>query len=221
LRGEYGLVQVALWRGVALPGRPRAGHVGAVPALLGPRVDQDELLRAQGSVVARVVEHRGIWPRRDDRGVGGTGGAPAAEGEVDQGLELVLEHARTRAPHRLAVRLAGDRDRLADARELPRILVEPHLVQDLAGLADRRRSAASPRSPGLRPADEAEETPGERIVAQHGVVDVGCFLEEWRQHLLAVVEQMGRVGAVLLDRALGARTVADPELTLGIARADE
>ena len=119
------------------------------------------------------------------------------------------------------MRLAGDRDRMADARKLPRILVEPHLVQDLAGLADRRRPAAGPRPPSLRPADETEETPGERIVAQHGVVDVGCFLEQWRQHLLEVVERMRRVCAVLLDRALGARTVADPELTLGIARADE
>src|SRR5207249_7657806 len=83
------------------------------------------------------------------------------------------------------------------------------------------RSAAGPRPPSLRPADDAEEPPGERIVAQHGVVDVGGLLEEWRQHLLEVVERVRRVGAVLLDRALGARTVADPELTLGIARADE
>ena len=55
LRGEHGLVQVALRSGVALPGRPGAGHVGAVAGLLGSGVDQDELLGAERSIVARVV----------------------------------------------------------------------------------------------------------------------------------------------------------------------
>src|SRR5207245_365502 len=64
------------------------------------------------------------------------GRAAPAEGEVDERLDLVLVHAGARAAHRLAVRVARDRDRLAHARELGGLLAEPHLVQEGPRVAD-------------------------------------------------------------------------------------
>ena len=94
-------------------------------------------------------------------------------------------------------------------------------MQDVGGISDRGRSGARARARRLRAADRSEQARGERILSRDAVVHVRRLLEEARQHLLELVERKGRVGAVLLHRALDADARADPDRALGVVRPDE
>src|SRR6059036_2378491 len=86
-----------------------------------------------------------------------------------------------RAAHRLAVRVARDRDRLAHVRELGGLLAEPHLVQEVARLADGGGPVAGARLHLLRAADEGHEPLRERVVPPDRVPGLRRLLEEARQ----------------------------------------
>src|SRR5205823_13846254 len=106
-------------------------------------------------------------------------------------------------------------------RELGGLLAEPHLVQEVARLADGGGPGAGARLHLLRAADEGHEPLRERVVPPDRVPDLRRLLEETRQLPLEILELESGVRPVALDGALDAGARAQPELALGAARADE
>jgi hypothetical protein len=111
--------------------------------VLAARVDEHEISAGDRAVVFDVVEDGRVVAGTDDRRVARTRAARAAEGVVDQGLDLVLEHAGAPELHRGEMRLAGDRARLAQRGQLLGTLVQPQLVQ-LDAEIDHRAGRALP-----------------------------------------------------------------------------
>ena len=89
----------------------------------------------------------------------GTRAAPirSCEKRPEQGLRLVLEHARRRASHHLAMALFGDFGRAAHQRELVRTLLQPELVQHARGIDDGARVTDAPARSAAKVVDRAQQ----------------------------------------------------------------
>ena len=183
------------------PDREGARDVGAVAVALGAGVDQQQLAGAQLPVVLDVVQDRGVGAGGDDRRIRRAGGAAAAEGVVDQRLDLVLAAAR-RAPR--ASRRRAPRRRSPIARrmrvELGRALEEAHLVQDRA----RRRAAPSAAcrvrgAAGLRLLrTSAARAARERLVAVRARSRAARARPRYfGSFCVELVDRVGHVGAVV------------------------
>src|SRR5690606_10222247 len=104
--------------------------------------------------VVRVVEHRGVGARGGDGRERGAAGAAPAEAGVERGLDLPLARAGANTWRGLAERIGGDTCGLPEQRDLVRVLEEPHVVQDRAGVDEGARPAALSLPAALR-ADQA------------------------------------------------------------------
>ena len=191
------------------------------PACSLPASIEQQLVGTDRPVVGRVVQDRGVGAAGDDGRVSRRRRAAAAEDAVDQRLDLVLVHARPCRAHRFPVCLGGDRDGLAQARDLGRVLAQPELVQDLAGIAHDGGTGARPRPLRVRTTHGGPETTRPGVVAAEGQEDLRGLAEPARQLLLQRVERMRDVRAVRLDRPFDAGTRSDPEGLLGVAWPDE
>ncbi len=112
--------------------------------------------------------------------------------------------------------------RLAQRRQLARLLAQAHLVDDLPGVLDAQgRVHTGPRS-----GPEVSQQPGDarvelRVRAAHPVEERARAAQHARQLLVELGDLEGVIGAEVLHRALGAGAAACPDLALLVARADE
>ena len=140
LRVQYEIVDRALRLAEATADGKRTGDIGAIAAVLSTGVDEQQVFGAQPLIVGRVVEDGGVDTGGDDRGIRRTAGPHAAEGVVEQRLDLVLVRTIAGAAHGGLMALRGNRRRPPHAHQLLLTLDEAHLVNDLSGIEHRRRS---------------------------------------------------------------------------------
>src|SRR5262249_61580904 len=84
LGGEHRVVEIAMRGREASAGGERAGDVGAIAVELATRVDQEQLVGTQTSVVVYVMKDRRVGAGGDDRWVRPAGRAAGPERVVDQ-----------------------------------------------------------------------------------------------------------------------------------------
>ena len=111
-------------------------------------------------------------PRADDRAVAGPGAAAAAEGVVDERLDLALAAAGARGAHGRDVRLGGDLRGAAQDGELAGRLDEAHLVQRQARVDEAHRRAPPAPLAGAQPAEQAADRRVLLRLAAERVVDL-------------------------------------------------
>jgi hypothetical protein len=206
--------------------RPSAGkgarHVAGVAVEFAAGVDQAQVAGLQLGIGCRVVQHAGVRAGRDDRAVGRTLRAVAAELVQQLGLDLVFAHAaagvaaealRAEA-HRAPMRAGRDRGGAAHRRQLAGVLHEPHLAeQRIQVVLRRRRAHAHPRlarsvasQPSTRACSRAGR-PAARLPAGSRALD-GDLVERLERERFVDAEALRRRGAAEAD--------AVPDLALGV-----
>ena len=98
---------------------------------------------------------------------------------------------------------------------------QPHFVQQVAGINKRDRSA--PEARALLPAlvYKVQNLCVEAFVSAKSVVDFLCGEQVFGQHLLELINRIGRVHAKMLLRALHAKPFSCPGLFFLVARTDK
>jgi hypothetical protein len=220
LRREHCLVEGSAGAREAAAHRVGASDVGSVALEFAARVDQHQLLIAQLLVVGDVVEHGGVGASAHDRRVGGAARAPTPKGVLDNRLELVFVGTAVRQTSRLAVRLGADGSRASHHVELGGFLDQAHLVHDAARIDDGLgRRHALPGAPA-QVLDRLRDPGVDAKVATEHVIDALGLAYQLRDVLEELIFPEGLVGAVVAQGALGARSVAGPDLGGGVARLD-
>ena len=199
-RLEDRLVDLALGRGVDPVHRERAGDVRGVEGVdLDAGVDEDELPRAHGPVVADPVQGVGVVARGRDRLVpdavavlAGAGG----EGALDDALAAVVRHRPGQGADDVVEALRGGGHGLAELADLVRVLAQPQLGQGDGEV-------------GVGPLGDA--LPGLGADLGHDGLDGGVGLRDHPQLDLTGARVLGQRVAQAVD-VLGAQTGAGGDL---------
>jgi hypothetical protein len=144
-------------------------------------------------------------------------GAATSERIDQQGLDLVLVHARPGASHRELMSFSRDARRGPHRFDFARRLAKAHLVQDDARVDELRRGD-DPQSLARADAiDGREEALVEAPVRSKAMVDAAAVLEEGGQLFVDFRDGEGLVGTVDLPGTVHPGAVAVPDLPLAIA----
>ncbi len=156
LGGQHELVQRALLGAEAAVGRKGARDVGGVAGIFAAGVDQAQLAGlepgiAGGGVTGRIVEHAGVRAGGDDRRIGRSARAVAAEFVQQFGLDLVFVHRASAAagrPRRTsASRVGAPPAEMSAARRIRAISSASLTSRSSASSGPRSRSTAGTAAP--------------------------------------------------------------------------
>ena len=221
LGGQHQVVDFPLGRREPAGHRPGAGDIGGVVAVFGAGVNEQQVVIAQGVLVADVMEGAGVGAAGDDGRVAVAGGTELPEGAFQGGLHFVFGNAGGGGAHGGVKAPGGDVDGALQEGDFVVGLDLAHQVNLPGGIFQAAHPFGAALGLAAALLDDAGDDGVQAGIAAEGVMDGFAVGQQAGQLGIQAGERVGGVGAQRPDGAAHPGPAPDPDFKVGVVGADE